>query len=60
MDKFVTLCYDCRDLFREFYRVDVEDSAHPNGKDPVCENCGAKYGLKVCRIRTYPKGEKHG
>ena len=52
MDKFVTLCYDCRDLFREFYRVDVEDSATPKGKKPVCENCGKEWGLKVCRVRS--------
>ena len=61
MDKFVTLCFECRELFREFYRVDVEDSAVPEAKknkEPVCENCGTKFGLKVCRIRNLPKEER--
>jgi len=61
VDKFVTLCYDCRDIIGEFYRLDIEDSAAPEktkGKDPACENCGAKYGLKVCRIRTKTNSER--
>ena len=62
MDKFVNLCFECRYMFREFYRVDVEDAAAPEAKknkEPVCENCGTKFGLKVCRVRTKMKGEKH-
>lgn len=59
MDKSITLCFECRDIIGEFYRLDIEDSATPEkkkGKNPVCENCGARFGLKVCRVRT--KGEK--
>ena len=61
MDKFVTLCFECRELFREFYRVDVEDSATPEvkkNKEAVCENCGTKFGLTVCRIRTKTNSER--
>ena len=60
MDKFITLCFECRDIIGEFYRLEIVDSATPEAKknkDPVCENCGARFCLKVCRVRT--KGEKH-
>ena len=62
MDKFVNLCWECRELLRKYYRLDAYDEAtaipgdrRPVGRKrqvPACENCGERYGLKVCRVRS--------
>lgn len=66
MDKFVTLCFDCRTLMKDHYRVDVYDSDvipetrenRAGKKKPSCENCGKHFDLAVCRLRTLPPGER--
>ena len=65
MDKFVTLCWECRTIFRDHYRVDVcdddvkpEAKGRPGKKAVRCENCGEKYSLRVCRIRPLPEEER--
>lgn len=56
MDKIITLCFDCRKILKDHYRVDTyEDGAKP-GKS--CQNCGEKFDLRVCRIRTKPEKER--
>lgn len=65
MDKLISLCFTCRTMLADHYRVDVYDPgfAAPGtdrrGKRrESCENCGEKYDLRLCRIRTKPDKER--
>lgn len=51
MDKLVTLCWQCQDLFKLYYQVDRQTNAKPDKK---CESCGkqGEVALDLCRIRT--------
>lgn len=50
MDKLITLCFECRCLMKEHYDLEVYQSKMmPLVK---CENCGKKYDLLVCRVKT--------
>ena len=53
MDKIICLCYDCRELFKEHYRLDAYDArlAKP-GEKQTCENCKGGFGLLMCRVRS--------
>lgn len=62
MDKLITLCWECRKLLKDHYRVDEygTELASPGtdrgGKRRTsCNNCGATLDLRVCRIRTKPE-----
>lgn len=56
MDKLITLCFECRTLMKDHYRVDAYDNEAKPGK--ACENCGEKFDLRLCRIRTKPEKER--
>ena len=51
MDKLVTLCWQCQDLFKLYYQVDRQTNAKPDKK---CESCGkqGEVALDLFRIRT--------
>lgn len=51
MDKLVCLCYDCRELFKDAYRLDAYDARTAKPEDK-CENCGGGYNILVCRVRS--------
>ena len=64
MDKFITLCFECRSLFKDHYRLEAYDTdviPEAKGRDgkkaAACENCGNRFDLRVCRIRS--KGGKY-
>lgn len=50
MDKLITLCWDCRCLFKESYNVETYMTKMV--PKPKCENCGGKYGLSLCRVKN--------
>ena len=54
MDKFITLCWECRKLMRDAFDVYEYDSRFVKDK---CENCGKQILLKYCRVLNKPKGE---
>lgn len=50
MNKLMTLCYDCRTLIKEHYDVDIYPTKIVQ---PLkCENCGKKYDLMLCRVKS--------
>ena len=54
MDKLITLCWQCQEIFKEFYRVDRQMNAKPDRK---CEACGkqGEVALDLCRVRNKQK-----
>ena len=52
MDKLITLCWQCQELFKQAYRVTIVKNAKPDAK---CANCGKPHTLDLCRVQT--KGE---
>lgn len=53
MDKLITLCWNCRCLFKESY--DVEAYTTKMVTKEKCENCGSKYSLTLCRVKNKEK-----
>lgn len=56
MDKVMTLCYDCQELVKDSYKLEV----WPNVKRaPRCEMCGketSKYAGDVCHVTSKERG----
>jgi hydrogenase maturation factor HypF (carbamoyltransferase family) len=50
MQKLVTLCWSCQNLYKESYDVEVYHTKMV--AKPKCENCGSKYTLNICRIKN--------
>ncbi len=50
MDKLITLCWDCRCLMKEHY--DVETYMTKQVTVHKCEQCGKKYDLMLCRVKS--------
>lgn len=56
MDQYITLCFECRKIFKDHWKVDVVQ--RDNKLKKACENCGERFDLRLCRIRTLPDKER--
>jgi hypothetical protein len=53
MDKFLTLCWDCRQTMQEAYTLKEADTQKLAKKK--CDNCGGTFFLRYCQIKSKGK-----
>lgn len=49
MDKTIVLCWECRKLFLDHYKV-IQLSKAGSEVSRKCENCGGGWGLTLYRV----------